>query len=130
MILKLSAAIIEFYLFNFRFVPNPLNFTPSELDRHWGKMYPYLQGYDISKLALVLHAKELAKQLAGQSKPGVYTCCCTLVVNKKTSLIVNTKECPWKNSNVKMNVKGRNLHKYLSVKMTWNLICKQSGLFC
>ena len=59
------------YLFVCRLVVNQLNFTPSELEKHWGKMYPHLQGYDISKLALVLHAKELAKQLAGKSRPGV-----------------------------------------------------------
>ena len=64
-------------MIDFSFVPNPLNFTPSEIDKHFGKMYPYLQGYDISKLALVLHAKELAKQLAGKSRPGVYSCCCS-----------------------------------------------------
>lgn len=39
-------------------------------------IYPGLRGYDVSKLALVLHAKELAKKLAGN---GSY---CTLnVVN-------------------------------------------------
>ena len=47
------------------FVTEPLNYTVSE--KYYGnKLYPYLVGYENSKLALVMHAKELARRLGGK----------------------------------------------------------------
>lgn len=47
------------------FAINPLDFTVNET-LYGCVLYPKLQGYENSKLALVIHAKELARRYSGK----------------------------------------------------------------
>ena len=45
------------------FVPSALDFSIQD-PKFGDVIYPHLQGYDVSKLALILHAKELTRRFA------------------------------------------------------------------
>jgi len=49
---------------SYTYQQKPLDLTPHP--DHRGKVYPALSGYFISKLANIMHVRELARRLAGE----------------------------------------------------------------